>query len=80
MERGAWEKTAQATFPHQRLEAHRVALGLVAAARQLSTAIPRVHRSVADHLLRAAANTVLLLAEGADRRGAGEKQQRFVES
>jgi four helix bundle protein len=73
-------QTDQATFPHQRLEAYRVALELAAAARQLSTAIPRGHRSVADHLLRAAANTVLLLAEGADRRSAGEKRQRFVES
>ncbi len=73
-------QTAQPTFPHQRLEAYRVALELAAAAQQLSTAIPRGHRSVADHLLRAATNTVLLLAEGADRRGAGEKRQRFVES
>jgi four helix bundle protein len=70
----------QPTFPHQRLEAYRVALQLATTARQLSMAIPRGHRSVADHLLRAAANTVLLLAEGADRRSAGEKRQRFVES
>jgi four helix bundle protein len=72
--------TSQSTFPHQRLEAYRVALELATAARQLSTSIPRGYRSVADHLLRAAANTVLLLAEGADRRSAGEKRQRFVES
>lgn len=30
--------------------------------------------------MRAATNTVLLLAEGANRRGVGEKRQRFVES
>jgi four helix bundle protein len=70
----------QNTFPHERLEAYQVALELARAARQLSEAIPRGHRSVADHLMRAAANTVLLLAEGADRRGAGEKRQRFGES
>ena len=49
-------------------------------ARKLAEQIPRGHRNVADHLLRAAANTVLLLAEGANRRGAGEKRQRFAES
>ena len=35
---------------------------------------------MADHLQRAAQNTVLLLAEGANRRTAGEKRQRFGES
>jgi four helix bundle protein len=44
------------------------------------TTIPRGHRNIADHLERAASNTVLLLAEGANRRGPGEKRQRFVES
>jgi hypothetical protein len=95
-------QTASTVFPHQRLEAYRVALQLAAAARRLGTAIPRGHRSVVDHLIRAAANrggrsgakssevdggparpavnTVLLLAEGADRRSTGEKRQRFVES
>lgn len=53
---------------------------MAALARQLAEQIPRGHRNVADHLLRAASNTVLLLAEGANRRGAGEKRQRFVES
>jgi four helix bundle protein len=49
-------------------------------ANKMAERIPRGHRSVADHLLRAASNCVLLLAEGAKRRGAGEKRQRFVES
>jgi four helix bundle protein len=49
-------------------------------ANKLAEQIPRGHRSTADHMLRAAANTVLLLAEGANRRGAGLKRQRFVES
>ena len=68
------------SFPHERLDAYRVALELAGAARRLAAQIPRGHRSLADHLLRAATNTVLLLAEGANRRGAGEKRQRFVES
>ena len=68
------------SFPHERLDAYRVALELAGVAKRLAAQIPRGHRSLADHLLRAATNTVLLLAEGANRRGAGEKRQRFVES
>ena len=67
-------------FPHEKLDAYHVALEMAALARRLAEAIPRGHRNVADHLLRAASNTVLLLAEGANRRGAGEKRQRFAES
>lgn len=68
------------SFPHEKLDAYRVGLELARAARHLAAQIPRGHRSLADHLLRAATNTVLLLAEGANRRGTGEKRQRFVES
>jgi len=68
------------SFPHEKLDAYRVALDLAGAARHLAGQIPRGNRSLADHLLRAATNTVLLLAEGANRRGTGEKRQRFVES
>jgi len=53
---------------------------MAALANKLADGIPRGHRSIADHLLRASSNTVLLLAEGANRRGAGLKRQRFVES
>jgi len=49
-------------------------------AGEVAAAIPRGHRNIADHMLRAASNCVLLLAEGANRRGAGEKRQRFVEA
>lgn len=49
-------------------------------AKKVADEIPRGHRNVADHMLRAASNTVLLLAEGANRRGTGEKRQRFAES
>jgi len=77
----AHENAALASvFPHERLDAYRVALELLALANRLAKNIPRGHRSVADHMLRAASNTSLLLAEGANRRGAGEKRQRFVES
>jgi four helix bundle protein len=67
-------------FPHEKLDAYQVALKMVALANKLADEIPRGHRSIADHLLRASSNTVLLLAEGANRRGAGQKRQRFVES
>ena len=59
---------------------YRVALEMAALAKELAEKIPRGHRSLADHLLRAAANTVLLCAEGANRRGAALKRQRLVES
>ena len=68
------------SFPHEKLDAYRVALELARLSTQIAEKIPRGHRSVADHLLRAASNTVLLIAEGANRRGAGLKRQRFVES
>ena len=71
---------ALGSFPHEKLDAYRVALELAGLSTKLAEKIPRGHRSVADHLLRAASNTVLLLAEGANRRGAALKRQRFVES
>jgi four helix bundle protein len=53
---------------------------MAALAKELADQIPRGYRSVADHLVRAASNTVLLYAEGANRRGAAQKRLRFVES
>lgn len=67
-------------FPHEKLDAYQVALQMATLANKLADEIPRGHRSIADHMLRASSNTVLLLAEGANRRGAGQKRQRFVES
>src|SRR5688572_17402344 len=67
-------------FPHEKLDIYRVSLEMAALAKELADQIPRGHRSVADHLLRAASNTVLLYAEGANRRGPALKRQRFVES
>lgn len=68
------------SFPHETLDAYRVALEMAALAKKLAEYIPRGHRNLADHLQRAASNSVLLLAEGANRRGAALKRQRFVES
>ena len=70
----------QGRFPHEKLDAYQVALAMACGAKALAQHIPRGHRSIADHLLRASSNAVLLLAEGANRRGAAEKRQRFVES
>jgi four helix bundle protein len=67
-------------FPHEKLDAYQVALEMAALAKKLAEQIPRGYRNIADHMLRAASNTVLLLAEGANRRGAGEKRQPFTES
>ena len=67
-------------FPHDKLDAYHVALEMAALAQRVAAQIPRGHRTIADHLLRAAPNTVLLLAEGANRRGAALKRQRFNES
>ena len=69
-----------APFPHDKLDAYRVALEMARGAKYLAQQIPRGHRSIADHLLRSSSNSVLLLAEGANRRGPAEKRQRFVES
>jgi len=69
-----------AAFPHERLDAYRVALHMAVLAKKVAGAIPRGHRNVADHMQRSAQNAVLLLAEGANRRTPGEKRQRFGES
>lgn len=74
------DKDSVGSFPHEKLDAYRVALEIVALANKVAEQIPRGHRNIADHLLRAAQNTVLLLAEGANRRGSALKRQRFVES
>lgn len=72
--------TSVGPFAHERLAAYQVALQMATTAGEVAAAIPRGHRNIADHMLRAASNCVLLLAEGANRRGAGEKRQRFVEA
>jgi four helix bundle protein len=68
------------SFPHEKLDAYHIALEMARRAKTLAQKVPRGHRNVADHLLRSSSNAVLLLAEGANRRGKSEKRQRFVES
>jgi len=46
---------------------------------KIAAQIPRGPRNIADHLLRSASHTVLLLSQGANRRGAASKRQRFAE-
>lgn len=76
----SWNNETLGKFPHERLDAYQVALAMARGAKALAQQVPRGHRSIADHLLRSSSNAVLLLAEGANRRGAAEKRQRFVES
>ncbi len=71
---------AAQAFAHEKLDAYRLACEMAALANALAAPIPRGHRNIADHLTRSASITVLLLAEGANRRGAASKRQRFVES
>ena len=74
----------QAThFPHHRLDVYRLALDMARLAKQLADRVPRGYRSIADHLLRAAGQTVLLIGEGANRYGQarrGNASQRLEAS
>ena len=67
-------------FAHHRLEAYHAALDLARLAHRLALRIPRGHRTLADHLSRAATAVPLLVAEGAHRVSAGQKRQRFAEA
>ena len=67
----------QPVFAHHRLDAYRVALAMVVDTRRLVADIPRGHRTLADQALRAASSTVLLIAEGANRRTAADKRHRY---
>lgn len=67
-------------FPHERLEVYALAAELAAEAHRLADRIPRGHRWLADQLDRAGGAPMLLIAEGADRWGRGEKHQRFSEA
>ncbi len=68
------------SFPHRRLTAYTSALEMARQAKLIADGIPRGYRSFADQLLRAAGATVLLVAEGANRRSRGSKWQRFEEA
>jgi four helix bundle protein len=47
---------------------------------ELTNRIPRGHRAMADQLKRSSTSVVANIAEGANRRGVGEKRQRFTEA
>ena len=64
-------------FPHHRLDAYRVALELSIAVNDIAGRIPRGYRAIADQVSRASYSTVLLIGEGANRFGRGEKRHRF---
>ena len=64
-------------FPHDKLAAYQVAVEVATEVKPVADAIPRGYRALADQMLRASMSTVLLIAEGANRRGAGEKRQRY---
>jgi len=68
------------SFPHRKLDAYHSALEMVRLGKGIADGIPRGYRSFADQLLRSAGATVLLVAEGANRRSRGSKRQRFEEA
>lgn len=67
-------------FAHERLEVYGAAREFAEMAQRLAARIPRGHRWLADQLLRSGGAPMLLIAEGANRRGRGEKHQRFSEA
>jgi len=67
-------------FPHESLEAYRVALRLSAQACELADTIPRGRRKLADQLVRAATSTPLLVAEGANRVSRPDKAHKYTEA
>ena len=67
-------------FAHHRLDVYELALELAVLAKGVSEEIPRGYRTLSDQLLRSGSGVVLLIAEGANRRSAAQKRQRFVEA
>jgi four helix bundle protein len=67
-----------ARFPHQRLEAYRVALELFLEVERLAAGFPRGYSDLKDQVRRAAASAVRNIAEGANRVQARDKAARFT--
>ncbi len=65
------------SFPQHRLDVYRVAVVLARKTREAAKTIPRGDRPLADQMKRAATSTVLLIAEGANRRSPGDKRHRY---
>ena len=70
--------TGELWFPQHRLEVYRVAVEMAAAAKRYTDTVPRGHRGLADQAQRAATSTVLLIAEGANRRSPADKRNRYT--
>ena len=64
-------------FPHDRLDAYRVAVELLAVADQVAGRLPRGRSYLADQLRRAAASILLNLAEGAGEFAAADKARFY---
>ena len=65
-------------FPQHRLDAYHVALALFQDVEHLAAALPRGYGELKDQLRRAAAATVLNIAEGAARVHHRDKAARFA--
>jgi four helix bundle protein len=65
------------SFPHHRLDAYRVAVELLLAARIAADGVPRGYRKFSDQLLRAAGAVVGATCEGANRHTAALKRDAF---
>ena len=68
------------TFPHQRLEVYRLSLQLAAESKRVGDMVPYGYRTFRDQLLRSGGRVPLLIGEGANRFGHGQKRQRFNEA
>ncbi len=67
-------------FPHERLDAYQASLELAELAHRMASRVPRGYAKRADQLRRSGTAPVALIAEGANRRSAGDKRTRFDEA
>lgn len=65
-------------FPHQRLDAYRVARELAAGCVALTTHMPRGFAELRDQARRASLSVVRQIAEGAGRATLADKRARYV--
>ncbi len=67
-------------FPHQRLDAYRVAVELACTIDHLTDPLPAAYSKVGDNLRRSSQGVPLLIGEGANRYTRAQKRQRFIEA
>ena len=70
--------TYNAQFPHQRLDAYRVAVDLAVQVEGIAGRLPRGYGDLRDQLRRAAGSIVRNIAEGANRHRPRDKAARFT--